>query len=66
MQTLRDFTHQRCTQLIAAACGESLPDVEIRTVKTWVMGVQIADAFQVQGSLHVPAHARPPAFPTKV
>ena len=44
---LIDFSEARCKQLIADASDGSSKDIEIKTVKMWAMGAQVAESFQV-------------------
>lgn len=51
MQSLSDFDDAKCKWLIAAACGTAFPDVQVKSVKMWAMGAQVAQTFQACSSV---------------
>lgn len=57
LQTRADMTEQVCQQAVRSAIGPAAADVdiEIRTIRTWVMSALVADRFQV--SMGIPPAA---------
>ena len=45
-ETVEDFTEQRCVETIRAAAGVEDLDVEILSIKSWIMGAELSTAFR--------------------
>ncbi|KAG1678055.1 hypothetical protein FOA52_000851 [Chlamydomonas sp. UWO 241] len=65
LQSPANFDEATCARLVAAASGlpEGLPDVQIKTVRPWVMSAQVASSFR-SGRVFLlgdAAHRFPPA-----
>jgi putative polyketide hydroxylase len=45
-ETVEDFTEQRCVETIRGAAGVEDLDVEIISIKSWIMGAELSTAFR--------------------
>jgi putative polyketide hydroxylase len=45
-ETVEDFTEQRCVETIRAAAGVDDLDVEVISIKSWIMGAELSTAFR--------------------
>jgi putative polyketide hydroxylase len=45
-ETVEDFTEQRCVETIRSAAGIEDLDVEIISIKSWIMGAELSTAFR--------------------
>jgi hypothetical protein len=45
-ETVEDFTEQRCVEVIRAAAGVEELDVEVISIKSWIMGAELSTAFR--------------------
>ena len=56
MQSLQEFTPQRCKQLMQIASGLETPlELTVKSVRTWAMSAQVAETFQAPPSPSLPA-----------
>lgn len=45
-ETVEDFTEQRCVEVIRGAAGVEELDVEVISIKSWIMGAELSTAFR--------------------
>src|SRR3954470_13158127 len=45
-ETVEDFTEERCVETIRGAAGVEDLDVEILSIKSWIMGAELSTAFR--------------------
>lgn len=50
-ETVEDFTEQRCVDTIRSAAGVEDLDVEIISIKSWIMGAELSTAFRDRRAL---------------